>query len=108
MTDAAVDPQLDYAKLKAEQNEIMREQAGGAWGPAGQMTSEERFKQLSAEYQKKYGTPAAFDEAVHLRIKRGIEVTALLRRTNTGPAKAKSKRRGGKVDIEAITEELLK
>lgn len=85
MTNAAADPQLDYAKLKAEQDEIMREQASGAWDKEG----------VDLDW-------------VRSRIKRGIEVTALLRRTNTGPAKPKSKRRGGKVDIEAITEELLK
>jgi hypothetical protein len=82
-----IDPALDHAKLKAEQDEIMREQASGAWDRKG-----------------------VDPEWVRTRIKRGIEVTALLRRTNTGPAKPKSSRRGGKgkVDVEAITEELLK
>ncbi len=89
MTDTAVDPQLDYAKLKAEQDEIMREQASGIWDKNKDDLKHQAW--------------------VMSRIKRGIVVTALLRRTNTGPAKPKSKRRGGaKIDIEAITEELLK
>lgn len=91
-TEALADIDLDFAKLKSEQDEIMREQASGAWD-----------KPFDGESQE------AFELRVQQRIRRGIEVTSELRRTNTGPPKSKASAKRGKkvIDLEAINRELL-
>jgi len=78
----------DLVQLKAELDSIQIQQAKGGW-------------------EKQPGeTQAQWEDRVAAIVRRGIEITALLRRANTGPAKPKS--RGKKiVDMEAITRELL-
>lgn len=76
-------PELELARLRKEQQEIMVEQASGAWDQ-----------------------PDVKPEWLQARVRRGIEIASILRRTNTGPAKpAKAGRK--KVDIEAVEASLL-
>lgn len=79
---------VDESTLRAEQSRIMREQADGTWdrweaeGEAGELK-------------------------VAARIRTGIAITAILRRTNTGPAKAGGAKGKRKADLAAIEAELL-
>lgn len=65
--------------LKGELDDLIKEQAGGGWD----------FKE---------GDKQAHDTWVSSRVKRCIELTALLRRTNTGPAKAGGRGKRAKVE----------
>lgn len=90
--------EIDPAILRAEFNEIMRASEAGF-----------DFKGNKDDVQAK----AAHDEAVRKKIARGIELSAILRRQNTGPAKAKTTggKRGAKrpaIDTAAAMAELLK
>lgn len=91
--------EIDPAVLRAEFNEIMRASEAGDFD----------FKGNKDDAQAK----AAHDEAVRKKIARGIELSAILRRQNTGPAKAKAPggKRGAKrpaIDTAAAMAELLK
>jgi hypothetical protein len=92
MTMPSIEPQSptqgdsEWLKLKSELDEILKEQAGGKWENADPTW-------------------------VQSRVKRTIELTSILRRTNTGPAKPKSARakgkRGPSVDLASIKADLL-
>lgn len=77
---------VDEPRLRAEQVKIMAEQAEGLW---------DKWEAESPEGEAR----------VAARIRTGIAITAILRRTNTGPAKAGKGRK--KVDLQAIEAELL-
>lgn len=81
-------PAEDFLKLKAELDDILKEQAGGRW--------DEAEKEGKADW-------------VQLRVRRCIELTSILRRTNTGPAKAggRGKTKKPKMDLESIKNDLL-
>ena len=101
LTAAAAPPEveIDPAILRSEFNEIMRASEAGF-----------DYQGDPADAQAK----AAHDEAVRKKIARGIELSAILRRQNTGPAKAKTPtgraRKGSKpaIDTAAAMAELLK
>jgi hypothetical protein len=78
----------DLVQLKAELDSIQIQQAKGGW------------ERQPGEAQ------SAWEDRVAAIVRRGIEITALLRRANTGPAKPKSRTKRV-VDMEAITRELL-
>lgn len=78
--------EIEEPRLRAEQARIMQEQASGLWN----------------EWEKQ-GTP----EKVEARVRTGIAIAAILRRQNTGPAKAPRGRKT-KVELEAIEDALLK
>lgn len=85
----------DIIALQQEHQDIIKEQASGAWDPPEGADP---------------AALAAHAEKVQSRIRRAIEVIAILRRTNTGPAKAggsRAKRGKAQVDIAAIKEDLL-
>lgn len=87
------------AVLQTEQNEIMREQARGEW---------KKWEDLSDAIKAKFKNAEEHQAWVQKRIHRGIEVTMLLRRSNTGPAKPGSKRAGKKpLDLDAINADIL-
>lgn len=95
---APAEVEIDPAILRAEFNEIMRASEAGEF----------EFKGEPNDAQAK----ATHDEAVRKKIARGIELSAILRRQNTGPAKPKAAKAGrGKrptVDVAAAMAELLK
>jgi hypothetical protein len=78
----------EWLQLKAELVEITKEQASGAWDKA------------EAEGRAEW---------VQSRVKRAIELTSILRRTNTGPAKPKGARASKKTkpDAASIKADLL-
>ena len=78
--------EVDEPRLRAEQGRIMSEQASGLWN----------------EWEKA-GTP----EKIEARVRTGIAIAAILRRQNTGPAKAPGRKKT-KVELEAIEDMLLK
>lgn len=78
--------EVDEPRLRAEQGRIMSEQASGLWNQWEQQ-----------------GQP----EKVEARVRTGIAIAAILRRQNTGPAKAPGRKRT-KVELEAIEDMLLK
>lgn len=84
----------DTTALVAELEALKREQLEGKW-------------ELAAKAEAQ--TLEDFDTWVCLQIRRCIELTQILRRTNTGPAKPGGKRGGKKreVDFAAIEKELL-
>lgn len=85
-------PAHDHISLKAELDNIQREQAADAGEPkAGQ-------------------SPESYSTEVQVRCRRAIEIIAILRRTNTGPAKVTGKRgaaKKGKIDMSKLRSELL-
>lgn len=79
--------EVSEPELRAEQARIMTEQATGLWN----------------EWEKQ-GHP----EKVEARVRTGIAIAAILRRQNTGPAKAPGRKAAKeKVDLAAIQEALL-
>lgn len=91
--------EIDPAILRSEFNEIMRA------SEAGEFTYKGDPSDAAAK--------ALFDESVRKRVARGIELAAILRRQNTGPAKAKPTAKGGRgkkpaIDTAAAMAELLK
>ena len=81
----------------------MAEQASGAWDwPC-------KGIDLNSSTIKTFTSKEEHDEWVRQRVARGIIVASMLRRTNTGPAKATGVRGKGKkkVDLEAINDDLL-
>lgn len=95
LTAAEAEP--DPAVLRAEFNEIMRESDSGRFNYQGDPNDKEAM--------------AKHAEWVRSRVKRGIELSTILRRQNTGPARAKPAGRGrGKkpaIDQAAILQNLL-
>lgn len=85
----------DPALLRAEFNEIMRASESGEFEYKGDPNDKDAM--------------AKFAEAVRLKVKRGIELSQILRRQNTGPARAKpaSKGRRKSVDTKAAIANLL-
>lgn len=82
----------DPLELERELKEIRKEQLSGAWSTEGK--EGEALLKLEAHIQT--------------RIKRAIEITAILRRTNTGPAKAKTSRaKKAAIDLDALNNDLL-
>ena len=86
-TDLSEDQLLkvEEPRLRAEQSKIMTEQASGLWDEKEK--TEDGRQWLAA------------------RIRCGIAIASILRRTNTGPAKAGKGKK--KVDLAAIEAELL-
>jgi len=82
----------EWLKLKAELDDLLKEQASGRWD-----------KPLEGE------TNEIHEAWVQGRVRRTIELTSILRRTNTGPAKAKGARGKAKpkLDIASIKADLL-
>lgn len=94
VSEADKAPETFHAELTALQREILTEQTSGAWEPR------------DGESQ------ADADERITSRIRRGIEIVALLRRTHTGPAKPKTAKaaktpKRSKANLEAINASLL-
>jgi len=89
--------EVDFVQAEAELRLLTREQLEGKWD----------YKGPSEDAQAK----RAFDEGILPKIKRCIELTAILRRTNTGPAKATGARGKRKAkaapDLERIKASLL-
>ncbi len=89
----------DFTALNAQLIELQKEQHAGQWDYKGD-PSDEAAKQAHEEY-------------IRNRVRLGIELTARLRRSNTGPAKATGKRgaagKKGKSaeELQAIEDELL-
>lgn len=88
MTEATA--QEDLLKLEQELRDIRKEQLSGAWATEG----------------KEGDALSTLELHIQSRIKRAIEITAILRRTNTGPAKAKGRSKKS-VDIDALNDALL-
>jgi len=84
---AAVSPE-EFLALQNELNQLMKDQAAGLFEKQPSET-DEQWKARSAA-----------------RVKRGIEITLILRRTNTGPA-APKKRKGKNIDMEGLAKNLL-
>lgn len=82
--EPSLDPDLEVAKLRKEQSEIMAEQASGKWDE-----------------------PNVDPTWLQARVRRGIEIASILRRTNTGPSKPKASKKKPAVDIEAVEASLL-
>ena len=98
--EAAPPTEGDIMSWNKELMDIQREQHMGTWDFKGN-ENDEKAKE-------------AHDVYVLSRVRRGIELTALLRRSNTGPAKATgtraSKARKGtksQDELKAIEDELL-
>lgn len=84
----------DPALLHKEFNEITVEQNSGAWDYKGDPNDKAAIEK--------------HEEYVRSRVKRGIELVAILRRSNTGPAKAKPAKRGKPaIDLVAAAASLL-
>ena len=85
---AAVSPE-EFLALQNELNQLMKDQAAGLLNLQPN-ESEDAWKERTAK-----------------RVKRGIEITSILRRTNTGPAAPKTKRKLAKQDMEGLAKNLL-
>jgi hypothetical protein len=88
----------DFTALNAQLIELQKEQHAGQWDYKGD-PNDESAKQAHEEY-------------IRNRVRLGIELTARLRRSNTGPAKATGKRGTAKKgksaeELQAIEDELL-
>lgn len=99
--EATTPTEIDPAILRNEFNEIIRAADAGEFTYKGD-PNEPDF--LSKK--------AAFNELVRVKVKRGIELQAILRRQNSGPAKPKAAAKGrgkkkGGVDTAAIMAGLL-
>ena len=95
----------DPSLLIRELEELKAEQQRGTWGPKDDRL--EWFKaNLPEGFQPSEDGLSKFDFWVSSRIKRGIELTAILRRTNTGPARPKGRSKKA-VDVEAVRNFLL-
>lgn len=84
------EPEPDPAVLRMEFNEIMRASDAGEFEYKGDPND----VKAKAEHEEK----------TRLRIRRGIELSQILRRQNTGPAKPKAAgraKRGSKLAIDA-------
>lgn len=92
MVDAPVayepNNEADFAAASGELNQLLKDQAGGL------------LEQQPGENETTWKTRQA------LRIKRGIELSAILRRSNTGPAAAKgaAKRKRTKAEIDSLAD----
>ncbi len=84
---ASVSPE-EFMLLDNELKQLMKDQAAGLLSQQPGET-EEQWKARSAS-----------------RVKRGIEITSILRRSNTGPA-APKKRKGKNSDMEGLAKNLL-
>ena len=84
---AGVSPE-EYLSLSNELSQLMKDQAAGMLEPQ------------KGETDEQWQTRTA------LRVKRGIEITSILRRSNTGPA-APRKRKAAKADLEGLAKNLL-
>ena len=94
VSEADKAPEAFHAELTALQREIMSEQASGKW----------ELQEGETEAQHAARVPP--------RIRRGITIVALLRKTHTGPAKPKAgakapRGRKSKVNVEEISASLL-
>lgn len=85
---AAVSPE-EYQLLNSELNQLMKDQAAGL------------LKQQPNETEDAWKTRTA------ARMKRGIELTAILRRSNTGPAAPKGKKKVASKDMTGLAKSLL-
>src|SRR5437667_13971 len=80
----------EWLKLDEELKQLMKDQAAGLLERQPNET-EDVWKDRTAK-----------------RMKRGVEITSILRRTNTGPAAPKRKGRSSKnVDMEGLAKNLL-
>jgi len=85
---AAVSPE-EFLALQNELNQLMKDQAAGLLEKQPS-ESEEQWKLRTAA-----------------RVKRGIEITSILRRSNTGPAAPKARKARSKQDMEGLAKNLL-
>lgn len=96
IAEQAPPSEADVAAWMNELRQIQLEQHEGKWN----FTGDEKDAEAMANHA----------EYVRSRVRRGIELTALLRRSNTGPAKPGGKRAGRKappIDLQAVEDELL-
>ena len=85
---SSVSPE-EFLKLEEELKQLQRDQAAGLLDkPQGSETKEQ------------------FELRVNARCRRGIEITSILRRTNTGPAAPKGRKKKD-IDIEGLAKNLL-
>lgn len=86
---SSVSPE-EFLKLDNELKQLQRDQAAGLLDkPQGGETQEQFELRCSA------------------RVRRGIEITSILRRTNTGPAAPKRGKKAKDVDMEGLAKSLL-
>ena len=83
------EPEVDFLTLNAELKALPAEQLEGKW----EKQPEEAEDAWATRQQ--------------LKVRRCIEITQILRRTNTGPAKPAKGRGKKQVNLQAITDELL-
>ncbi len=94
LADLLSDPGHDYISLKAELDQLQRDQAADPGEPTAGVP----------------GDLERYELEVQARCRRAIEIISILRRTNTGPAKATGKRgasKKGKVDMTELRSKLL-
>ena len=85
---ALVSPE-EFLKLDSELKQIMVDQASGKFDRKPTETDEQWKKRLSDT------------------MRRGVELTSILRRTNTGPGKPKRSAKNKNVDMEGLAKSLL-
>jgi|SRR5690349_11324161 len=90
-------PEMDFVQAEIELRALTKEQLEGKWDYKGPPEDAQARR--------------TFDEGILPKIKRCIELTAILRRTNTGPAKstgARGKRKAKAApDLERIKASLV-
>jgi len=85
---ALVSPE-EFIKLEGELRQIQIDQAAG------------KFERQQSE------TEDAWKARLALTMKRGVELTSILRRTNTGPGKPRKSAKNKKVDMDGLAKALL-
>lgn len=85
-------PESDFPMLIAELEALKKEQMEGKWKPEAKLEAQ---------------TPDDFEVWVSSRIRRGVELTTILRRSNTGPANSKKKPSKKAANMEAVKAALL-
>lgn len=97
MSDAVASEELAFQQNLDELDRLRKEQQDGLWNYKGDPAN--------------VAAADSFAASIQLKIKRCIELTRILRRANTGPAKAtgtrgKSRARKAAPDMEAIKSSL--